>query len=129
MNVETWLDGADRNLRSTEVMLQDGDPNSACTIAYYAIFYAAKAALLAANQGRAAAAKTHSGLIASFNQHLIQTGAIGREHSTNLGVEASRRLLAAYEGEMVSVQAAEVSITHATDFVAAVRSWANTQPG
>lgn len=128
MTTDIWLGRADRGIRSAGLTLDDGDPNGACGLAYYAMFYAAKAALIAAGEDGAAAAKTHSGLIAAFNRHLVQPGAIVADHGRNLAREASRRLLAAYEGDVVGRDEAATAIEHATAFVAAVRQWVAT-PG
>jgi uncharacterized protein (UPF0332 family) len=119
---------ADRSLRSAHVTLQDGDPNAGCSHAYYAMFYAARAALLALGEEEAAMAKTHSGLIAAFNRHMIRTGEVATEHGRNLGAEANRRLVADYEGDPISPMLAGVAISHATTFVVAIRSWIGALP-
>jgi uncharacterized protein (UPF0332 family) len=120
---EVWLDRADRGVRSAIITLDDGDPNGACGLAYYAMFYAARAALIEVGESKAALAKTHSGLIASFSQRFVQTGEIAARHGRNLATEASRRLLASYQGETIDSEAAVEAIEHATAFVAAVRDW------
>ncbi|PAX08054.1 DNA-binding protein [Sphingomonas lenta] len=109
--------------------LQDGDANGACGLAYYAMFYAARAALIVAGEHRAAMAKTHSGLIAAFNQRFVQTGFVTAEHGRNFALESSRRLLAAYQGDVISDEAAAEAIDHATAFIAAVREWTVRRPG
>lgn len=124
MSADVWLDRADRSFRSAEVTLRDGDPNGSCSLAYYAMFYAAKAALIAAGQEQAAAAKTHSGLIAAFSQHLVRTGGVAVEQGGRLSKEANRRLLASYEGDIIDSRAAAEAIDHATAFIVAVREWA-----
>ena len=53
MNADDWLDRSRRSLRTAEQVLPD-DPDSACNRAYYAMFYAARAALLAAGRPEAA---------------------------------------------------------------------------
>jgi uncharacterized protein (UPF0332 family) len=79
VNPGTWLAKADRCLRSATLLIESGDPDSACNRAYYAIFNAARAALLAVGQDELALAKTHSGLMAAFGLHLVKTGHIPTE--------------------------------------------------
>ena len=110
-------------MRTAALVLADGDPNAACGDAYYAMFYAARAALLAVGEGGAAMGKTHSGLIAAFNLHLVRTGRIAPEHGRDLGAEANRRVVAACEGETLTPEAAEQAIDHAARFVSAVKEW------
>ena len=54
MTVDVWLERADRSLRTAALVLEDDDPNAACSEAYYAMFHAARAALLAMGEGAAA---------------------------------------------------------------------------
>jgi uncharacterized protein (UPF0332 family) len=55
---------AERSLRSARNLLDDGDHDFAISRAYYAMFYAATAALLSQNIKRS----KHSGVIAAFAQ-------------------------------------------------------------
>lgn len=61
---------AERSLRSTRNLLDDGDHDFAISRAYYAMFYAAIAALLSQDIKRS----KHSGVIAAFAQHLVKSG-------------------------------------------------------
>ena len=70
---------AQRYLRSAELLLQDGDYESAVSRTYYAMFYCAEAALLTKNL----TFSSHKGVIAAFGEHLFKTGVfpakMGRE--------------------------------------------------
>jgi uncharacterized protein (UPF0332 family) len=115
-----WFGRAERALRTAELVLADGDTRGACSSAYYAMFYAARAALLAVGEGATAMAKTHSGLIAGFNRHLIRSGLMPAEFGQMLGQEASRRYIADYEGDPIEPSHARAAIDHAKAFVAAM---------
>jgi uncharacterized protein (UPF0332 family) len=59
---------AARALKSSRSLFGEGDTDGACNRAYYAMFNAARAALIASGApAEAAGAKTHNGLQASFN--------------------------------------------------------------
>jgi HEPN domain len=72
VKAELWLTKADRCLKTAELALADADPDSACNRAYYAMFNAARAALIIAGQSKLAMAKTHSGLVAAFGLHIAK---------------------------------------------------------
>ena len=62
---------ADRACASSRVLLDVGDVDGACNRAYYAMFDAARAALLASGAPVAPdIGRTHSGLIGAFSHHL-----------------------------------------------------------
>ena len=67
-------------LKSARVLLRGGDTDGVCNRAYYAMFNAARAALLAVGApSDAAHAKTHNGLQSAFNQHVIKSGRLEQE--------------------------------------------------
>ncbi len=66
---------AQRALVSAHTLLADKDNDGACNRAYYAMFDAARAALIASKApGPPQIAKNHSGLIAAFSLHLVKSG-------------------------------------------------------
>ena len=71
---------ADRACLSARALLNLGDVDGACNRAYYAMFDAARAALLASGSPvRPDIGKTHSGLINTFSEHLIKNGPVPKE--------------------------------------------------
>lgn len=66
---------AHRSLRSARNLLEDGDHDFAMSRAYYAMFYAATAALLSQNIMRA----KHAGVIAAFGQQFVKSGRLPPE--------------------------------------------------
>lgn len=68
------IEKAERACRSAQVLLDLGDVDGAANRAYYAIFDAAWAALLAANAPvKPDIAKTHRGLINAFGDYWSRT--------------------------------------------------------
>jgi uncharacterized protein (UPF0332 family) len=118
--VADWLKRADRALSSAELLL-DSDPDRACSSAYYAMFYSARAALIHVGQQERAMGKTHSGLVSAFNQHLVLTGLIAPTHGKAFPLELNRRVVADYEADGVDADAAKLAIANATAFVAAIK--------
>ena len=67
MNAQELMAKSHRALASAQKLLEDNDVDGACNRAYYAMFDAARAALIASNAPvPPEIAKTHSGLIAAF---------------------------------------------------------------
>jgi len=68
---------AERACRSAHTLLVDDDPDGAANRAYYAMFDAARAALLASNAPvNMANIRSHVGLICVFSEHLVEKGPI-----------------------------------------------------
>lgn len=122
MNAGEWLGRAKRSLASAQKLL-GSDPDGACSRAYYAMFYAARAALLQAGQAEAAMAKTHSGLIAAFGEHLVKPGLVDATQGRAFAMVERERLTADYSGEGVSKDAAVLASERATAFVDAIGRW------
>ena len=121
MIVADWLQRAERTLSSAALLL-DSDPDRACSSAYYAMFYGARAALIHVGQPERAMGKTHSGMVSAFNQHLVLTGLIAPNHGKALPFELNRRLVADYEAEGVGGEAARQAIASAMSFVGAIKA-------
>jgi uncharacterized protein (UPF0332 family) len=126
MRAEGWLAKAELNLSSASLLLAHGDPGSACNRAYYAMFNAARAALWTVGKMELAMARTHSGMISAFGEHLVKSGKVELAHGRNFGFEAKRRLVSDYEGLEISDEDAQQAIDNAKSFLAAVTSWIAT---
>ena len=68
-------------MRTARLILKDEDFASAVNRAYYAVFYAANAALSTQNIER----RKHTGAISEFRLRFIKTGLIEREYSAFYG--------------------------------------------
>lgn len=122
----TWMERADRTLETARRLL-DADPSSACNRAYYAMFYAARAALLRVDQAERAAGKSHSGMISAFSGHLVRPGLIAPEHGRAFARVEQHRLAGDYLGPGVPLKVAAESVDQAAAFVTAVRGWMTAQ--
>ena len=111
-----FFDAAMRRLDAARRAL-DGDPATALSAAYYAMLYAARAAL----SERDTYAKTHSGTWHEFRQTFVETGQFDAE----LAAEAQRlqreREDADYEAWAAPKEEAQRVIELANAFVAAVQ--------
>lgn len=75
---------ADRALASATLLLDAGDLDGTCNRAYYAMFDAARAALIALVGLPREAARTHGSLIAAFGMNLVKPGVVSIELGKSL---------------------------------------------
>lgn len=121
MTPQELLLKANRALESARLLLESGDVDGACNRAYYAMFDAARAALIATRAPvQAEVARTHSGLIAAFSMHLVKPGLIAVEHGRSLNKVEDLRLIADYKDDPVSADKATWALEQAVKFVAVI---------
>lgn len=112
---------AHRALASAHKLLQDNDSDGACNRAYYAMFDAARAALLASHAPvPPEIAKTHNGLIAAFSLHLVKTGVFPVELGRSFNKAEDLRLVADYKGDAISAEDSLWVVQQAQAFVAEI---------
>lgn len=71
---------ARRAIQSARMLLDSGDADGACNRAYYAMFDAARAALIASGAPvESEVSRTHSGLISAFSLHLVKSKRVAIE--------------------------------------------------
>ena len=122
MKAADLLDKAMRALASARLLLDSGDVDGACNRAYYAMFDAARSALLATDAPTAPElAKTHGGLITAFSLHLVKTGRVPVEFGKALNRVADIRLVADYTGDQVDTETARWAVGEAERFVSELR--------
>jgi uncharacterized protein (UPF0332 family) len=122
MKAPGLMDKAWQAVASAELLLKAGDMDGACNRAYYAMFDAARAALLASNAPvEAEIARTHGGLISAFSLHLVKTGRIPVELGKALNRAEELRLAADYKGDSVDTDATLWVVRQAREFVEAMR--------
>jgi len=73
--VRYWFDNAEESLLSAQDELRAGRLSFAVNRIYYACFYAVSGVLMAENLRF----KKHSGVRASFHQHLVKTGKVSQD--------------------------------------------------
>jgi uncharacterized protein (UPF0332 family) len=94
----------------------------ACNRAYYAMFDAARAALLAvAPDIDQALFKTHRGLIAAFGLNLVKPGRLPADLGRGLNQVEHIRLLADYTGEAINSSQAQWAIEQAKTFLTTIQ--------
>jgi uncharacterized protein (UPF0332 family) len=114
---------ASRALASAKLLLDSGDVDGACNRAYYAMFDAARAALLSIRAPvPAEIARTHSGLITAFSLHLVKPGLVAIEHGRSLNKVEDLRLIADYKGDPVTLENAAWALEQSEKFLAAVQA-------
>lgn len=114
---------ADTACSSARALLELGDVDGACNRAYYAMFDAARAALLASGAPVGSdIGRTHSGLIAAFGRYLVKNGPISKEVGRLLNRAHEMRLVADYKGNSVGPGDAREMVEQAASFVEAMRA-------
>lgn len=112
-----------RACSSARTLLDLGDLDGACNRAYYAMFDAARAALLVAASSKLLdAAKTHSGVISAFGLHLVKNEGIDKEFGRMLKRAEETRIVADYTGDSIEMADAQALVEQSTLFVTAMRS-------
>lgn len=114
---------AERACSSARALLDLGDVDGACNRAYYAMFDAARAALLVSGAPvRPDIGKTHSGLINAFSEHLIKNGPVPKEMGRLLKRAEEIRLVADYKSDSVELSDTQEMVEQAEVFVAALKA-------
>ena len=118
-----WMLKADTACLSAQALLARGDVDGAANRAYYAMFAAARAALLASGVPvKPDVGRTHSGLIGAFGQHLVKNGLVSKDMGRLLNRAHEIRQAADYRGDSVEHVDAEEMVHQAAAFIAAMRS-------
>ena len=118
MNAQELMAKAHRAVASAHKLLQDNDGDGACNRAYYAMFDAARAALIASKAPvPPEIAKTHSGLITAFSLHLVKPNLFPIELGRSLNKAEDLRLVADYKGDSISAEEAQWAVQQAQAFV------------
>lgn len=114
---------ADTACSSARALLDIGDVDGAANRAYYAMFDAARAALLASGAPIAPdIGRTHSGLIGAFGNFLVKNGPVSKEVGRLLNRAHEIRLVADYTGGSVELADVKEIVEQAETFVAAMRA-------
>lgn len=122
MKAEDLLAKAFRAAASAKILLDNEDFEGACNRAYYAMFDAARAALLASGAPvESSIARTHGGLIAAFSLHLVKPGRFPVELGKALNKAEELRLIADYKGVDIEPYNAAWAVSQAEAFTKAVQ--------
>ena len=123
MSPQDLIIKAERAIESANLLYEVGDVDGACNRAYYAMFDAAKAALLATVPTiDPTIGKTHSGLISAFGLHMIKTGLLPVEFGRAFNRAHDIRQVADYTGDLIETNDVAWLIQQATDFVERIKT-------
>ncbi len=125
-NTADLIAKAKRAANSAALLLREDDIDGACNRAYYAMFDAARAALLATGMNQAGI-RTHNGLITTFGLHLVKPGKVVRSLGHTLNRAHEIRLIADYTGDLVDHDAAKWTVEQSSQFIAAMESFLQNQ--
>jgi len=122
LTADELLGKATMAVMSSKLLLDAGDLDGACNRAYYAMFDAARAALLATGaMPSLASIKTHSDLISAFSLHLVKTGKVSIELGKAINKVEDLRLIGDYTGDRIEVAQVEWAQGQAAGFVEAMQ--------
>jgi len=108
---------------SAQLLLEAGDVDGACSRAYYAMFDAARAALLMVDEAASAGSyKTHAGVLGRFSEQLVKTGRVPVELGRTLRRAETARVLADYREASVDEPDAARIVEEARDFVMKIKA-------
>ncbi len=123
MSPDDLIAKAERALESARLLQNAGDVDGACNRAYYAMFDAAKAAMLVkAPSIDPAIGKTHSGMIAAFGLLLVKTGLVPVELGRAFNRAQNIRQVADYTGDLIAPGDVEWLVQQADGFVQTMKA-------
>lgn len=123
MDAPTLMAKARIACESARALLDRDDTDGACNRAYYAMFDAARAALLATRAEVAVnVGKTHSGVLTAFSLHLVKNGPVPREIGRLLKQAEEIRIVADYSGDSIGPDDARRLVEAAKTFVTTLAS-------
>lgn len=114
-------------ISSARLLLDHGDVDGACNRAYYAMFDAAKAALMSlAPGGDSALTKTHGGLISAFGLNLVKSWPTADRPGKVPEPRHEVRQIADYTGDEVSAEHSRALVEEAEMFVNCIGTYLRT---
>jgi len=118
LNANHYFEKARVAAHSAQLLLDAGDADGSCNRAYYAMFDAARGALIGSGAvPNVLEIKTHAGLIAMFSLHMVKTGLVDIDASKQFNQVQEMRLIADYLGDGIDLAKAQVAIDMAKNFI------------
>lgn len=108
---------AQEAIDSATLLLKRGWTNSAANRAYYDVFHAARAALIAAGISGPERAWSHKALQAAFSQLVRQRKAYPAHMASTLNYNREVREIADYQSQVVSLRSADAAVRRGQEFV------------
>jgi len=120
--MDSLIKRARRYIKSAELLLNDKDYESSVSRSYYAMFYAAQAALLT----KELTFSSHKGVISAFGKHFIKTEIFPKEMGRELNRAFEKRQIGDYGYTfVVSNEEAIQMLRYGKEFVDKIASWLN----
>jgi uncharacterized protein (UPF0332 family) len=120
--IDSLVKRARRYIKSAELLLKDRDYESSVSRSYYAMFYAAQAALLT----KELTFSSHKGVISASGKHFIKTEIFPKEMGRELNRAFEKRQIGDYGYTfVVSDEEATQILRYGKEFVNKVTSWLN----
>jgi uncharacterized protein (UPF0332 family) len=117
--IEGYLSKAQRALAAGESLLRDGFPSDAAGKAYYAMFYAAQAAL----RHNGIAVTKHSAVESFFGRHLVKAGKLdSKYHKMLIHARQLRETADCNVEEEVAAAVASQTLDEGHAFVGAIKA-------
>ena len=118
--ITSLIERADKYLKSSEMLLEEGDYESSVSRTYYAMFYAAEAVLLTKNLSFS----SHRGVISAFGEHFIKTDIFPRDLGKEFNRGFEKRQLGDYEYTcVISKEEAREILEKGKDFVVKITEY------
>jgi uncharacterized protein (UPF0332 family) len=117
--IDALLERARQEIAAARTLADAGFPDQATSRSYYAVFYAAEAALFSLGETRS----KHSAVIAAFGRHVVKEGGFDAEVARLLRRLFERRNAADYEWPGQPIDATDDPVAMAERFVDAVERW------
>ena len=122
---EKLLEKASRAVRAAEILLQEGDLDSAAGRTYYAMFYVAEALLFE----KGLQFRKHSGVHSAFGEHFAKAGLLDSKFHRWLLNASDKRIQADYGVDAVlSGDDVEVVLVQAREFLGEARRLLSVSP-
>ena len=114
------IEKSKRFLKSAQLLLNDGDFESAVSRTYYAMFFCAESALLTKNLSFS----SHKGVISAFGEHFIKTKIFPKDMGRELNRAFEKRQVGDYEYTFVISEEEAVKLLQSgNDFVNNITNW------
>ena len=122
MSAKLFLQKASQAASSARLLLGANDTEGACNRAYYAMFDAAKAALVLADApAEFIESKSHAGVLQGFSLHLVKTGLLPADLGRALKRVEELRAAADYTARTIPMEKAKWAVEAAEAFIEAVK--------
>ncbi|MDQ3558283.1 MAG: HEPN domain-containing protein [Pseudomonadota bacterium] len=119
MSAAEYLEKADHAAISAKILMDSGQLEGAANRAYYAMFNAARAALISVGESGAG---THGSIIGQFGMHLVKNGPMHPAFGRAINDAQLLRIASDYGPDSPKADAVRSTVAKAEEFVAAVRA-------